>query len=245
MPQSKTHPIRQPKPTAEAIAALEAEIASLETALNGVETRINAFEHRLRVALQPQIAQLKELAALYKKLKRDKKEKRRAQKQRGKNYKEPTGLKKIPPINTSTVLRPADEEALKRLYKEAIVRVHPDKFIGDDAALSGRATAVTAQLNALYDAGDLEELSALHQHIISGNAMAHTPYQPQAIPDADAMMTYLRRKRDELAQTLQNLQTSELYTLLNEQPDPGRLIDSLRVQFEERIRVLTKRTRKA
>lgn len=240
-----THPTRHPNPSADTIRAIEGEIAALETELSGLEARINAFETQVRTALQPQIARLRELTALYKRLKSEKKEKRREQKKKGKNYKEPKGLKKTGPTKK---LSPSDERAeeeLKRLYKEAVVRVHPDKFVNGDPALSERATTMTAQLNSLYDAGDLEELSALHQHILSGNAMSHVPYQPQTLADPDAMMTYLRKKRDEMIQSLEALKTSEWYGIINTHPEPTAFIETLRPQFEERLRVLTKRTRKA
>jgi len=239
------HPAHHPDPSAETIRAIESEMAALEAELGGIELRINAFEAQVRVALQPQIVRLKELTTLYKRLKNEKKEKRREQKKKGKNYKEPKGLKKTGPAKN---LLPSDERAaeeLKRLYKEAVVRVHPDKFVNGSPELSERATTMTAQLNSLYDAGDLQELSALHQHILSGNAMSHVPYQPQTLVDPNAMLAYLQKKRDEMVQALQALKASEWYGIINAHPEPTTFIDALRPQFEERIQVLTKRTRKA
>ncbi|AYB30067.1 hypothetical protein [Chryseolinea soli] len=240
-----THPAHHPNPSAETIRAIEGEIAALEAELGGLEARINAFETRVRVALQPQIARLKELTALYKRLKNEKKEKRREQKKKGKNYKEPQGLKKTGPAKKLSPADEREEEELKRLYKEAVVRIHPDKFVNGDPELSERATTMTAQLNFLYDAGDLQELSALHQHILSGNAMSHVPYKPQTLVDPNAMVTYLRKKRDEMVQALEALKASEWYGIINAHPEPTTFIDTLRPQFEERIQVLTKRTRKA
>jgi hypothetical protein len=240
-----SYPTHQPSPTAETIRAIEGEIAALEAELGSIERHINAFENQVRVALQPQITRLKELTTLYKRLKSEKKEKRREQKKKGKNYTEPKGLKKITPAKK---ISPSDEDAaeeLKRLYKEAVVRVHPDKFVDGDLALAERATTVTAQLNSLYDAGDLQELSALHQHILSGNAMSHVPYQPQTVADPNAMLAYLQKKRDEMREALQTLKASEWYGIINTHPNPAAFIDTLRPQFEERIQVLAKRTRKA
>ena len=240
-----THPAHHSNPSAETIRAIESEIAALEAELGGIEARINAFETQVRVALQPQIARLRDLTTLYKRLKNEKKEKRREQKKKGKNYKEPKGLKKTGPAKKVLPSDERAEEELKRLYKEAVVRVHPDKFVNGDPALSERATTMTAQLNSLYDAGDLQELSALHQHILSGNAMSHVPYQPQTLADPHAMVAYLQRKRDEMMQSLHALKASEWYGIINTHPEPTAFIDTLRPQFEERIQVLTKRTRKA
>ncbi|MBL0743154.1 hypothetical protein [Chryseolinea lacunae] len=239
------HPIHHPNPDREAAAALETEIAALEQALGEAEVRVNTFERHIRTALHTQIVRLQELTTLYKKLKAEKKEKRRAQKKKGKNYQEPTALVRSARSGQQNFPANADPEQLKRLYKEAIVHVHPDKFAQNDASLSDRATAMTAHLNALYDAGDLMELSALHRHILSGNAMAHVPYQPQTLMDPVAMVSYLQHKRDELKQALHDIRTMQLFEVLESYADPMQFIGELRVQFDERIQVFTKRTRKA
>lgn len=243
--RSMQHPIHHPNPDNEAVAALEMEIAELERALDEAEVRVNTFERHIRAALHAQIVRLQELTTLYKKLKADKKEKRRAQKKKGKNFQEQTGIVKSKRPSPHNLPTTADPEQLKRLYKEAIVHVHPDKFAQNDPALSDRATAMTAHLNALYDAGDLMELSALHRHILSGNAMAHVPYQPQTLVDPVAMVRYLQHQRDELQQALHDIRAMQLFDVLETYPDPMTFIGELRLQFEERIQVFAKRTRKA
>ncbi len=113
----------------------------------------------------------------------------------------------------------------------------------DDARTNEQANALTVQLNALYQSGDLQELIDFHEHILSGNAMAHIPYQPSTIADPDALRTYLRKKRDELAQQLEALKQMHLYTVLQTYAEPLTFIDELRIQFVERIQLLQKRTR--
>jgi hypothetical protein len=222
---------------------LEHEIHTLETQLTEAERLVNAFETQIRSALHNEIRRINELTALYKQQKRDKKAKRLEQKKRGKNYKEPPETLKAKPIDKRAEDTARDEHELKRLYKEAIVRVHPDKFVNDDLRTSEQANALTVQLNAIYESGDLQELKDFHEHILSGNAMAHIPYQPSTIADRGALGAYLRKKRDELAQQLEALRQMHLYTVLQSYAEPLAFIGELRIQFAERIRQLEKRTR--
>jgi hypothetical protein len=227
------------------IESLEKEIAALEAELSRVEFTINTFESHLRAKLQIQILRIRELTELYKKKKSSKKAKRLEQKKKGKNYKEPQGLKKVSVAKTSKgKLSTSDQQELKRLYKEAIVQVHPDKFVNAEEEKSTKATELTSQLNALYERGDLDELSDFHEHIISGNAMSHIPFQASSIVDGEAMVVFLQKKKEELRQSLQEIKTSRLYEVVNTYSEPDAFVDELRSQFDERIKVLEKRTRK-
>jgi len=218
---------------------------TLEAELTRVESTVNTFESHLRAKLQIQILRIRELTELYKLKKSSKKAKRLEQKKRGKNYKEPQGLKKVNIAKTSkTKLSSNDQQELKRLYKEAIVQVHPDKFVNGEEEKSRKATELTTQLNALYEKGDLDELSDFHEHIISGNAMSHVPFKASSIVDAEAMVVFLQKKKAELWQSLQEIKTSRLYEVVTTYPEPDAFVNELRIQFEERIRLLEKRTRK-
>lgn len=233
-----------PTPDPNELHALEQQIHTLETQLTEAEQMVNVFETQIRSKLYNEIRRINELTALYKQQKRDKKAKRLEQKKRGKNYKEPQGVLKTKPAGNAATTPGSDEQQeLKRLYKEAIVHVHPDKFANDGEHTSEKANALTVQLNAIYQSGDLQELKDFHEHILSGNAMAHIPYQPSTIADADALRTYLSRKRDELLQQLEALKEMHLYTVLQTYAEPLTFIDELRTQFVERILQLQKRTR--
>lgn len=225
---------------------LEKEIARLESDLQTAENQVNAFTAQIRSQLYPQIRRLQELAALYKAQKQAKKAKRLEQKKKGKRYQAPQGLK---PIENATGKGAQSQEteaqaqARKRLFKEAIVQVHPDKFATEGAEVSERANELTRQLQELYATGDLQDLAGFHEHILSGNAMAHVPYQPTSVKDPAAMQAFLHQKRDELAKNLQTLQTSELYQVLQTYPNPLTFIPELKSQFEARIATFEKRTR--
>src|SRR4030066_1470 len=102
-----------------------------------------------------------------------KKEKRFAQKKKGKNFKNLDGLKVIAKSNTN-IASEDDQKEKKRLYREAMLFVHPDKFSMHDEKID-LATEVTTKLIQIYQTGNLAELQIFHTHIFSGNAMMHFP----------------------------------------------------------------------
>lgn len=226
------------------ILELEKEIEVLETELLRLETNINAFQSQIRSALLTQIQRIQELTIIYKNQKQAKKLKRLEQKKRGKNYKEPVGLKtNNASFTAQKFVSVNDQQELKRLYKEAIVQIHPDKFVDADDDLNERATAITVQLNEVYKNGDLEELNRLHEHIISGNALTYIPDQPETINDLQAMMLFLRQKKQKLQQLLLEIKTSAIYELWVSRKDIPEMIKELKTEFDERIAVLQKRTK--
>ncbi|MVN23193.1 hypothetical protein [Mucilaginibacter arboris] len=228
----------------ETVKVLEREIAALEAELIELETEVNVFQLQIQSALSTQIHRIQELTVLYKNQKQAKKLKRLEQKKRGKNYREPVSLKTRNASFTAQNLVSADDrQELKRLYKEAIVQIHPDKFVDADNELNERATAVTVKLNEVYKSGDLEELNRLHEHIISGNALTYVPDRPKTINDLSALMLFLQQKKQKLQHLLQEIKTSAIYKLFESRKDIRALIQELKIQFEERIVVLEKRTK--
>lgn len=227
------------------LKALELEITQLEAELNALEHNLNSFEALLRSQLRHEILRIAELTALYKQHKQDKKAKRLEQKKRGKNYQEPNGLKKLAVKSPETDrLNTNQLQQLKKLYKEAIVQVHPDKFAREGADKAGRANELTMQLNALYQQEDLEELSHFHQHILSGNAMSHVSFEPASVLDTEAMLRFLQKKKRVLEENREQLRQSTTFEVLSTYENPNSFVDELRDQFQQRIRQLEKRTRK-
>jgi hypothetical protein len=231
MPTPPIHPV----PAAESSdQGLEQEVLRLEAELQEAEATLNSFEQAVRAQLGAQLRQIRALTDIYKAQKAAKKEKRREQKKRGKNYKEPQGLLKLKVEEEEGSDDPAE---LKRLYRESIVQVHPDKF-PDASEVEGRqAAALTTHLNALYERGDLEALRDFHEHIVGEQPLRHTPYVA-----GNATRNILLLKKQQLAAGLEELLQSQSY-LLAIDPDRGRLMNELREQFEERIVQLKKRTR--
>lgn len=234
-----------PESSNEKIVQLEIEVASLERELNSIEQELSEFESKIRFYLHHQLVELHDLTTLYKSQKKAKKEKRKEQKRRGKNYQEPIGLK-IPRTSEDSTEQNAisleDKNERKRLYKEAVVHVHPDKFGSEEDDVE-RANEITAQLNQLYQTGQLEELKELHEHIVSGNAMAYVPFQASSIQDKVSLEVLLKKKIEELKERIDLRKSSHTYEVLKTYENPLTYIDELRIYVKDKIKKMKRRTR--
>ncbi len=235
-------------PEDEEIRRLLLELENLEIKFQDVNQRLGEFEKLIHLYLDKQISRIIELYAIYKNQKKAKKVKRLEQKKRGKNYKEsstePANYKKR--HESELILYESEQQELRRIYKEAIVQVHPDKINhgGEDDNIK-KATAITAQLNGLYKNGELEELINFYQYVILGNSNSNEAGYQTVVVDSKIRLSSLRKKKDTLFQNLNELENSYLYTILMTHEDPLTFIDELSVQFGERIQQLEKRTRTA
>jgi hypothetical protein len=224
--------------------ALEKEIQVLEVELRQAEANLNTFTNLIRSRLAAEITQLNQLTELYKAQKKAKKDKRQAQKKRGKNYQEPKSILCHPAsFAARTTATTADQQELKRLYKEAIVRVHPDKFVNEDEEKNTIATDITSRLNDLYQSGELDLLRDFHEHILSGNAMSYVPSSGKPVTNPQALVEHLEQRKKELKERLSAIRKSRLYEVLTSYDHPATFIEELRPEFEERILVMKKRTR--
>jgi hypothetical protein len=226
------------------IRGLELEIASIEKELRDVECRIRTLQSEIQARYHHEIVLIRELASVYKKKKLAKKEKRLEQKKRGKNYQPPQGLKKSKnTTGVTSALESSDTQELKRLYREAVLQVHPDKFVNHTDEISKRSQDLTIELIDTYQSGDLEELKAIYHHIMSGNAMSSDQSDKKSVPDPKAMHSYLIKKRNDLITELNEVKQSRIFEVLSTYDDPKKFIDELAVQLLIRIRQLERRTR--
>jgi hypothetical protein len=235
----------QENSSSDPLSSLQAEISELQAELEKVKKELNVFETEIRAKLDREIARIQELTILYKKQKREKKEKRLEQKKRGKNYKEPKQVNRSEKIKGDEIsLSIHEQKELKRIYKEAIVQVHPDKIDhkGEVDKIQ-RATLITTQLNAIYKSGDLEELINFYQYIILGNELSEKDKSMENTADPKARLLFLRRKKETLIKNLEELKASYIYNVLTTYENPLSFIEELHQQFKERIVQLEKRTR--
>ncbi|MCL6259316.1 hypothetical protein M3O96_09470 [Aquiflexum sp. TKW24L] len=228
------------------IQKLNDDISQLEEKISRIGEEINNYENSIRLKLNSLIFRLTVLNEKMKEKQKLKKAKRLEQKKRGKNYKEPVqlipskpGYKSVQEVNAG------EGQELKRLYKEAVVQVHPDKLGpgGEEDAIK-TATDLTAQLNGIYKNGDLEALLNFYQNIV----LAHPTFENRTIDlpsvDPKIRMAALLSKKENLAKQLQKLESNYLYHVLQTYENPLIFIDELEFQFKEKIGKLEKRTRK-
>ena len=223
---------------------LKAQIRVLEEELNLVEIETEQFEAKLRSILIDLIIEEQELSDLYRRMQKEKKEKRLEQKKRGKNYKEPKGLKLISEENKPASNSKEDKKELKRLYREAMLKVHPDKFSMNADKLD-LATEITSKLIEIYRSGDLKELQLFHSHISSGNALQQTHDTTPNSGNSLSNDSYLKHQKEELEQKLAVAKRRSTYIVLKDYQNPMHFADELKDYYEDRLFKLRKRTRKA
>ena len=106
---------------------LQLQLELLQKEFDTIAQKIEEFKALLYSHLVDEIVEVQELTVIYKELKLAKKQQRLLQKQRGKKYVAPTGLKVVNSAREK-VIKSEDSQEKKRLYKEAMFHVHPDKF---------------------------------------------------------------------------------------------------------------------
>ncbi len=224
---------------------LQKEISQLEMEVDKIKRELSSFETQIHARLDNEISRIRFLYGLYKQQKREKKAKRLEQKKKGKNYKEPKQIIQLGKVKGAGIeLNPEEQRELKRLYKEAVFQFHPDKVEhGGHQDKITRATAITAQLNAIYRKGDLEELVNFYQYIIMDHSMNDTGNIPEVTVDNNARLFSLKRKKEALLNQLHQLKDSYTYNVLTTYENPLAFIDELYIQLKARIAQLEKRTR--
>lgn len=218
---------------------LKERIVSLQNEIRQVEKKLLPFEQILRNAIADLLVEERELVIIYKQQKKAKKEKRLEQKRRGKNYKELKGLKVLE--KEKVTLGKEDLKEKKRLYKEAMLYVHPDKFSmkGEEETL---ATQITTKLVDIYQTGTLEELKDYHSYIFSGNIAVKIPGNIIQKSNEDSN-NYLKNEIVHLEKQLNKLLDSYTNKVLNEYKKPMLFIEELKEYYKDRIFKLKKRTR--
>ena len=220
---------------------LQDEVAELQQRLNSLTQQIHQFESVLRAELANELVEVQELTVLYKHQKLAKKKKRLLQKQRGKNYQAPTDL--VAKAKPSKVEKSeSDEKERKRLYREAMLYVHPDKFNMDEAQ-SELATDVTTQLIDIYKSGDLKALQNYHAHIFSGKTLVQISVPTNVEFGTSDTLGFLKGEKARLQNEIEKLEDKHTYKVLMEYPDPMTFLDELKAYYSDRISKLKKRTR--
>lgn len=225
----------------EELTHLETLIADLQLKISNAEQLLFPFEQSLRNKIADLLVEERELTQLYKEQKAAKKEKRLEQKKKGKNYSAPVGLVTI--NKTATILESAsDIQEKKRLYKEAMVHVHPDKFSMQEDS-QDIATEITSKLIQIYKTGTLEELQAFHAHIFNGNTAINLSDVAVTLNPIIDKYSYLKKEITRLEKQLKELVERHTYKVLTTYENPMSFVEELIVYFNDRIFKMKKRTR--
>ncbi len=221
---------------------LESEIRRLRSELEEVESKTRAFEGVLRSHLEDLLIEERELFGLYKQQKQAKKVKRLDQKKRGKNYVESVGLVSKRSKKTSSHENEPNERERKRLYREAMIHVHPDKYSLIHEKLD-LATELTIQLIEIYRAGNLADMQAYHAHLFSQTTLTEMMPSSASLIKIGVPDDYLIKQKHQLEQQLAVAKEKHTYHVLTHYEDPLTFAEELKTHYTDRILKLRRRTR--
>ena len=210
-------------------ASLKLRLSELKKELEYIEFKTNEFEATLRAHLMDVIIEERELTVLYKQQKAAKKLKRLAQKHKAKGQESALQIKTPARISKA---RETDKALRKKLYREAMLQVHPDKFLLEEGKHE-LATEMTTQLISLYTTGSLAELEAFHKQIFSGQKLS-------AIESSD---TQLLEEIERVKKEIEEAKAQHTYIVLSTYANPMDFLKELQAYYEDRLFKLRKRTR--
>ena len=220
---------------------LREQIQTFQEELKEIQKEIKTFEALLRTHLSDLIVEEQELFILYKQIKKAKKANRLEQKKRGKNYKAPKGLQIISK-KKKNILPPGQQQEKRRLYREALLHIHPDKFSMSEKE-TDIATNLTIRLIEIYKTESLKTLQAFHTHIFKGNTAINlddVAANVKVLPEDN----YLQQEKERIQKAVQLAKNRHLFKVITEYKNPLTYIDELKDYYEDRIFKLKKRTRK-
>jgi len=235
LPNTKNHLQQQ--------VSIQAQIQALKEELQIIEQETSVFEAKLRAILIDMIIEEQELSDLYRRMQKAKKAKRLEQKKRGKNYKEPIGLKAIPKRKIISTESKEIEKEKKRLYREAMLKVHPDKFSMNEDKVD-LATEITSKLIQIYKTGSLTDLQHFYTHILSGNTLDQTSEVNFSNSKTTVEDAYLKQEKEELERKLTMASNRQTYRVLKDYENPMLFAEELKAYYTDRLFKLRKRTRK-
>jgi hypothetical protein len=220
---------------------LQLLLEKLQNEYAKIEQEVHTLRTLLYSHVGDEIVEVQELTVLYKELKSAKKQQRLKQKQRGKNYVAPKGLQIV--SKPSKVENISDSIEKKRLYREAMLHVHPDTF-SMQPEQTELATEVTTKLIQVYKEGDLKALQAYHAHIFSDASLTQLTANASVTIHASGT-SHISSEINALKIQIDELKNSSLYKILTEYENPYTFVDELKVYYKDRLVKLRKRTRKA
>ena len=221
----------------------ELQISQLQQELKKIQKETDELDTFIRTHLSDEIVELQELLVIDKMLRQAKKLKRIQQKQKGKKLQESQSVKVKTAKDVVHKVENEEETILRRkLYKEAMVKVHPDKFATQEDA-EDLATELTIQLIETYKNGTIEQLTTLHAHITSGNAISKETKKNKVINE-EVQLAYLTQQIKDLEAQIQIAKRHPTYQALQSYSTKEAYLLAVKEYLEDRLFKLRKRTRK-
>lgn len=122
------------------------------------------------------------------------------------------------------------QQELKRLYREAVMRCHPDRVTEADQAA---AQTIFVQVQRAYQQNDLDTLQRLHRHLTEGQPFADPAQVWTEQEQLRGRMSRLQLEIERWLAEIRALRASETYQTLAAQPDWAAYFATVRERLEQ------------
>lgn len=228
------------------IRALEQDVALLEEQKSGMVSKLELLGNQLRRYLGALLIRYSELEAELAARKAHKTESKidqieyeqaqqRAEQTR--NRVSESEKNRIPELNEDV------QKEMKRMYREAAMLAHPDRFAGN-AAKEQEATRLMAELSKAYQNNDVERVRQLWESLRNGTAFSMELDEIDDIERLEQIRDRLFAKIELLKSEIESLQKSDDWQTYTQHADNlTAYFDKVKVDLELRISVLEKQLR--
>lgn len=222
------------------------ELFGLQLELKSVELQLNAIENE-KIEVEKAIYEftilynnvlgktIVDILKLKKELARTKKEKQQAEEDEQEFTKEYNSKKNIIINNLTEV----EQKELKKLYREASMQCHPDKFVGDSVKIEV-AQQVFVSLTEAYKANDLDRVKEILQDLKSGVFQVVEVNQSNKKEVLRVQILNLKRKMRQVEDDLKKLRSSSTYLIIEKHKDLNEYIFDLKEKLEFELEMLKK-----
>jgi phosphatidylserine/phosphatidylglycerophosphate/cardiolipin synthase-like enzyme len=225
------------------IAATQAEIASLTEEKNSLELQIQQLELNAAAQTHELMLRLKEIqmkiAEKKATLTRKKQDLQHAQEKQQEFFAYQQNYQQQHQQAPSPTLDSSDQELLRKLYREACMLAHPDRF-ADDPQKAKEAQQIMQELLAARQRNDLQTIQNILQKLKDQTAFLS---DIDSIQNPDALHTILKRlleQKEQLQLQIEQLKNTDSYRILLQYPDPNQYFELLKQQLQTQIKILEK-----
>ncbi|MEI7581774.1 phospholipase D-like domain-containing protein [Runella sp.] len=131
------------------------------------------------------------------------------------------------------------EKKLKKMYREAIILGHPDKFM-NDLAKQQKAQAIATELIAAYQRRDLAKVTEIWQSLKEGTAFGIDWSDSKSGDDWQQIHDRLLLRRDDLLREIKLLEADEIMVVYGQMGNFEKHFSDLRIRLQQDIKNLEK-----
>jgi hypothetical protein len=223
-----------------AIQLLEAEIGYLQQQKSDYETVIEQYYYQLKSALGDLLLRhlsLKtEWARREAELTAKNQDKQRYEGYRVDYERVTTQLSQVEEV---VKLEEDTERKLKKMYREAIILGHPDKFMHDPAKQQ-KAQTIATELIAAYQRRDLAKVTEIWQSLKEGTAFGIDWDSSKSSDDWQQIHARLLLRREDLLREIGLLETDEIVVVYEQIGNFEKHFSDLRIRLQQDIKNLEK-----